>query len=135
MIRAVVDTNVIVSGLLKPFSDAATILRQIIAGEVTLCIDARIISEYRDVLYRPKFAFNHTHVEAFLEFIATNSKLVNSTPLRFRLPDPDDEPFLEVAISGRAEFLVTGNSKHFPKARRGKIKVVSPGEFVRGHHN
>ena len=56
--------------------------------------------------------------------------LASPVPLAERLPDTDDEPFLEVAISARAEFLVTGNGDHFPPDRRAGVRVVSPREFI-----
>jgi predicted nucleic acid-binding protein len=55
---------------------------------------------------------------------------VAAAPLSIRLPDPDDQPFLEVALAARAEFLVTGNKKHFPQGDYGGVKIRAPGEFL-----
>jgi predicted nucleic acid-binding protein len=55
---------------------------------------------------------------------------VSSEPLRAALPDRDDESFLEVAVSGRAEALITGNLKHYPREAREGAVVLSPAEFV-----
>jgi len=46
------------------------------------------------------------------------------------LPDPDDEPFLEVTLANQAVCLVTGNQKHFPAGRCKDAKVISPNEFL-----
>ena len=62
----VLDTNVIVSGILRPYSKAASILRLVATGAITLAYDLRIFSEYRDVLNRPKFAFSMENIDAFL---------------------------------------------------------------------
>ncbi len=128
--RIVLDTNVIVSGLLNPHGKPGIILQMVVSRAVTICYDARIIDEYREVLHRPKFTINEAEVDAILEQIEAAGRLVATTPLPQNLPDPDDEPFLEVALGGAAECLVTGNIRHYPEACRQGMKVVSPGEFI-----
>ena len=56
--KVVIDTNVIVSGLLTPFGNSAEIVRMITSGKLNLCFDARILTEYEEVLKRPKFKFS-----------------------------------------------------------------------------
>ena len=56
-VNVVVDTNVLVAGLLSPFGPPGEIIRMIASGAVTLCVDARILTEYAEVLSRPKFQF------------------------------------------------------------------------------
>ncbi|MDQ6733260.1 MAG: PIN domain-containing protein, partial [Nitrospirota bacterium] len=51
-------------------------------------------------------------------------------PLHLRLPDQSDEPFLEAALTGNAEYVITGNLKHFPVARCRDMKVLSPKGFL-----
>ena len=67
--RIVLDTNVLVSGLLTPFGTSGDIVRMAFSGDLVLFLDARILSEYRDVLYRSKFGFNKEDVATLLEFI------------------------------------------------------------------
>jgi predicted nucleic acid-binding protein len=69
-------------------------------------------------------------VEEFLEQIEEEGLLVSVKPLRFHLPDPDDEPFLEVALSGGVEAIVTGNKRHFPKRGYEGVKILSPTGFL-----
>jgi len=126
----VLDTNVIVSGIFKPYSKAAIILRLVTDGTIQLAYDLRLLSEYRDVLNRAKFNFAKENVEEFLEQIEEEGLLVSVKPLRFHLPDPDDEPFLEVALSGGAKAIVTGNKRHFPKKKYEEVKILSPAEFL-----
>ncbi len=127
----VLDTNVIVSGILKPFSKAASILRLVSDGTIRLAYDLRLLSEYRDVLSRPQFNFPKDDVDAFLTQIEEEGFLVSVKPLETHLPDPDDEPFLEVAVSGKAEAIVTGNKRHFPTSGKyGGMKILSPDEFL-----
>ena len=128
--RVVVDTNVLVSGLLSPFGPSAQIVRMVASGVLAVCHDARILSEYRDVLLRPKFGFPQDAVDALLDHIVSSGDAVSSEPLRAPLPDRDDEPFLEVAVSGRAAALITGNLKHYPREAREGAVVLSPAEFV-----
>jgi len=126
----VLDTNVLISGILKPYSKAATLLRLVADGTIQLAYDLRLLSEYRDVLNRPKFNFAKENVEEFLEQVEQEALLVSVKPLRFHLPDPDDEPFLEVALSGGAKAIVTGNKRHFPKKEYERVKILSPAEFL-----
>lgn len=128
--NVVLDTNVLVSGLLTPFGPSGEIVRMVSAGELILYVDARILSEYREVLHLPKFNFNKDHINILLDFIKLYGQFVSSLPLKNRLPDPDDEPFLEVAIAGKARSLVTGNIVHYPPSSREGIKIYSPSEFL-----
>jgi putative PIN family toxin of toxin-antitoxin system len=126
----VLDTNVIVSGILRPYSKAASILRLVATGAITLAYDLRIFSEYRDVLNRPKFTFAKEEIDAFLDQVEKEGVLVSVMPLKFRLPDPEDESFLEVALAGKATAIVTGNKRHFPKKECEGTKILSPAEFL-----
>lgn len=128
--RIVLDTNVIVSGLLSPFGPPGEIVRMVSSGTVVLCVDARVLAEYDDVLARPKFEFDPDSVAAFLDYVDFRSEVVASEPLGQRLPDLDDEPFLEVALAGGADCLVTGNLAHFPSDLRAGVTVLSPAEFI-----
>ena len=126
----VLDTNAIVSGILRPYSKAASILRLVATGAITLSYDFRIFSEYRDVLNRPKFAFAKEDIDAFLDQVEKEGVLVSVMPLKFRLPDPEDESFLEVALAGKATAVVTRNKRHFPKKEYEGIRILSPAEFL-----
>lgn len=128
--RIVLDTNVLVSGLLSPFGPPGEIVRLVSSGAVTLCLDARIFSEYDEVLAQPRFGFDSDSVAALLDYVDFTGEIVASQPLPARLPDPDDEPFLEVALACDADCLVTGNLAHFPPESRAGVTVLSPAEFV-----
>lgn len=128
--KIVLDTNVLVAGLLSPFNAPGEIVRMTSAGILQVCHDARILSEYASVLHRKKFNLNPDYVEALLEQIRTRGHHVSGVPLKKPLPDTTDEPFLEAAIAGRAAYLVTGNLKHFPHADRQGVSIVSPADFL-----
>lgn len=128
--RIVLDTNVLVSGLLSPFGSPGEIVRMVSSGAISLCVDARIRSEYAQVLARPRFGFDPDAVAALLDYIDVCGEIVASGPLTERLPDPDDEPFLEIAVAGAVDCLVTGNHVHFPPEARVTALVLTPAEFI-----
>ena len=128
--KIVLDTNVLVSGLLQPFGPSGQIVLLVASGELVLCHDARILAEYQEVLFREKFRFEPERVDALLEEIRMGGISVAARPLTIRLPDPDDEPFLEIAVAGGAQMLVTGNVKHYPAEARHGVEVISPRSFI-----
>ena len=133
--RIVLDTNVLVSALLSPFGPPAEILRLVTTGTVRLCHDARILGEYRQVLLRPAFPFRPLQVESLLDQIEADGEPITAFALSDRLPDPDDEAFLEVAPAADARYLVTGNLRHFPPESQRGVRVVSPREFLKSYRN
>ena len=126
----VLDTNVLVAGLLSSFGPCGHIVRMVSSGELTLSFDARILGEYEEVLYRPKFKFEKDKVTAFLDHIEHSGFVTASSPLSRSLPDIDDDPFLEVAIAAQAICIVTGNQIHFPSEFCQGIKVFAPADFL-----
>lgn len=132
--HVVVDTNILVSGLLNPFGAPAAIIGLILEGKLTLCYDSRIIWEYQQVLSRRKFHFEQHEINAILEFIKENGFQIvseyNGVIKKIKMVDKNDLPFIEVACTSNAEYLITGNIKHFPK-KIGKVKVISTSNFLK----
>jgi putative PIN family toxin of toxin-antitoxin system len=127
----VLDTNVLVSGLLTPHGAPGRVLDLVIAGEVQLAFDDRILSEYSEVLQRPKFGFPRRRIEAMLDFFRRAGIHVSAPPLAMEnIPDHDDLPFAEVAVAANATVLITGNRDHFDFMAQTTIEVLSPREFV-----
>ncbi len=125
-LKIVLDTNVLVSGLLSPFGVPGEIVRMIGSSEITLCVDARILAEYEEVINRPRFEFDANKTEALMDYIQNNSEVHPTIPLPHQMPDEDDAPFLAVAISSKASCLVTGNLRHYPANCREGVKVLTP---------
>jgi putative PIN family toxin of toxin-antitoxin system len=125
----VLDTNVLVSGLLSPHGPPGRILALVLSGELAAAYDVRIMSEYLDVLSRPEFGFSGSHIETVLSSIQEDGRPVTGRPLPVALPDPSDEPFLEVAIAANL-ILVTGNLRHFPARSRSGALVLAPRSFL-----
>lgn len=128
--KVVIDTNVIVAGLLSPYGPCSEIVRMVSGGLLDICFDARIIAEYREVLGRSKFGFDPGNVSVLLDYIERYGDLTAPAPLKGSLPDKDDEAFLEASISSRAVCLITGNLAHFPEDSRQGVIVLSPRQFL-----
>ena len=127
--KIVLDTNVLVSALIQPEGIPARILDRILRNQVKLLIDHRIFTEYEDVLSRPEFAFPADQLNQLFDFILQAGERVYTVRIRLKLADPADEKFLEVAKDGAADFLVTGNLRHFPARLREDVQVISPREW------
>ena len=130
--KVVLDTNVLVSALLSPYGPPARILDLILLGKLIPLYDDRILHEYRQVLLRERFGFEPQAVEALLQYVELVGMKVVASPLAGHqaAPDPEDLMFLEVALTSRAEALITGNMRHFPPAIRQGVRVVEPAAFL-----
>ena len=127
----VLDTNVLVSGLLNPDGAPGRILDWILAGQLHILYDDRTLAEYSDVLACPKFGFSSDLARAVVGYLRLSGKSVTARPLpEGLLPDPGDYPFAEVAHSGKADALVTGNREHFAGLEAGGVRVPSPSALL-----
>jgi len=128
-VKAVFDTNVLVSSLLTPTGACARALDLVVRGIVQPCFDLRILAEYEQVLLGPRFPFRPAEVDAVLTLFRVAGERVAAWPLPVALPHKADAPFLEVAAAADA-VLVTGNLRHFPGNARAGVAVVGPSEFL-----
>ena len=127
----VLDTNVLVSGLLNPFGPPGRVLDQVLSNAVRVAFDDRILDEYSEVLARPKFGFSRTDIQALIDLLRLNGQQVVAGPMAAgNMPDAGDIPFAEVAMSARADALVTGNLGHFDLLDKEGVPVISPSEFL-----
>jgi putative PIN family toxin of toxin-antitoxin system len=129
MIRVVLDTNIVVSAMLNPSGTAADCLRLGLAGHVQLCVSNPILEEYEGVLLRPKFKRSPKAVSAMLRDIRMAAVSVRPTTTLAISADEEDNRFLECAETAEAEYLVTGNTQHFPETWR-KIRIITPRQLV-----
>ena len=128
--RIVLDTNVLVAGLLSATGPPGWIVEAVITGDLDLALDMAIRQEYEEVLRRPEFGFPTPRVETLLAAIDRLALWVAAVPpWPAALPDPDDEPFLAVAAA-TGSALVTGNLRHFPARSRRGVAVLTPRELV-----
>ena len=124
---AVFDTNVLVSALLTKRADSPTVqlLDYVFDGQIVLLYNEAIIREYEEVLHRGHFAFPDERVRDLIDLVKTGLHL-DPTDSGEDFIDEDDKVFYEVALSKDDGYVVTGNTKHFPKS----LIVVTPAEMV-----
>ena len=124
---AVFDTNVLVSALMSKHADSPTVLLldYVLDGRIVLLYNEDIINEYKEVLHRDKFHFDDEQINALIDLIKTGIHL-NPTESPDTFADEDDRVFYEVALSKEEGYVVTGNTKHFPKSPI----VVTPAEMM-----
>jgi putative PIN family toxin of toxin-antitoxin system len=92
-------------------------------------VSAEVVAEYAEVLSRPELAIRKGLRHQLLQLIRSRAHLVKPSRRLAVTPDPDDNIFLECADAARADYLVTGNQRHFPKFWKSS-KVISSREFV-----
>lgn len=125
----VIDTNVIVSAMLKWNSIPGNLVELALDGPIVPVLNENILKEYKEVLLRPKFHFNEQIVNDFLSGIKKRAIFVDAEKLDIDMPDPKDRVFYEVVMEERHNedaYLVTGNIKHFPN----KPFVVTPKDMI-----
>ena len=129
--RIVLDTNVLLSGMIRALGAPGKVVDLIRVGTLTTVVDDRILEEYAEVLERNYFRRYFTDLERMdiLDFLRNNSKYVTAGVVVNDLPDPDDAPFLEVALS-ESVALITGNLRHFPERLRRGARVCGPAQFL-----
>jgi len=128
MIKAVIDTNVIVSAYITKNLEAATskVLEAVMQNKLTPIYNDQILNEYSEVLHRKKFGIPEHLIKWVIDKIITNGVRGERVISDEFFPDPKDVVFYEVALSKEGAYLVTGNTKHFPK----KPIVVTPAEIL-----
>ena len=128
MIKAVIDTNVVVSAYITKNLEAATskVWEAVLQCKLTPIYNEEILSEYSEVLRRKKFGIPEHLVKWALDKIVSNGVRGERVLSDEFFPDPKDVVFYEVAMSKEDAYLVTGNTKHFPK----KPIVVTPAEML-----
>ena len=128
-LRLVLDTNIVVSAALKPRGLQRTVL--LVAGTkpARLYLSASIFSEYRTVLARPELRIRRGLRLQLLQLIKNRSYLVFPPKSLQIAADANDNIFLECADAARADYLVTGNQRHFPKFWK-KTKVITSRELI-----
>ena len=123
--QVVIDTNILVSALWSKNGAPARIVSMVVSGVLIPCFDYRILSEYREVLRRPKFGISDGEINAQLDWFEANGRSVVADPIEDSFIDEADKKFYEVAKFCGAD-LVTGNLKHFPE----DPQIVSVSEFL-----
>ena len=124
--KIIFDTNVLVSALLNTNGTPAKILSLILNMKVKIAYDNRILFEYIDVISRENFGFNEEIISGLINFIKDTGEYTSADPLNTKFSDESDKKFYEVFKTANADYLITGNKKHFPKDKG----IISPREFL-----
>jgi putative PIN family toxin of toxin-antitoxin system len=128
--RLVLDTNVLISALWKPGSVPDQALIAAFARGATVLYDARIVAEYRTVLARPKFKrIDPARTADLIARLVSNGEEVTDVPAwEGALPDDDDRLFVEVALAGSADAIITGNLRDYPETLG--VSVLPPASLL-----
>jgi uncharacterized protein len=127
-LRLVIDTNILVSAALKPDGLQRTVFVLAITKPARLYVTETILAEYREVLSRPELKIRKGLREQLLQLVKNHAHLVRPARALRVAKDPGDDKFLECADAA-ADYLVTGNQRHFPKFWK-KTKVITSREFI-----
>ncbi|MBZ5600303.1 MAG: putative toxin-antitoxin system toxin component, PIN family [Acidobacteriia bacterium] len=128
-LRLVIDTNVVVSAALRPEGLQRTVILLAMAKPARWYIPEAIFTEYATVLARPEFQIRRSLRQQFLQLIRNRTHLVVPSRLSQITADPADNIFVECADAARADYLITGNQRHFPKFWK-NTKIISSREFL-----
>ena len=128
----VLDTGVVISALVNKKGSAAKILSLIFDGNIKILYDNRILFEYKEVLSKKNFGFNFDLINDPMHFIRQEGTFNEATFNTLDYPavkfhDEGDKKFYEVYKAGEADYLITGNRKHFPEENT----ILIPGEFIK----
>lgn len=131
MMLVVLDTNVIVSALIKESGNPSKILDLVINNQIRLAYDNRILGEYEEVLSPQELRINQSKASAVIRYIELTGKFVDADSLSTDgYPDQNDMPFVEVFITSKAQALVTGNFRHFKPLYDKGFLVMTPSQFI-----
>jgi putative PIN family toxin of toxin-antitoxin system len=128
-LRLVIDTNVLVSAVLKPDGLQRTVFLLATTKPARWYISGPIMEEYAAVLARPELKIRKSLRLHFIQLIKNHTYSVTPSRLPQLTTDPDDNIFLECADAARADYLVTGNQRHFPRFWK-KTKIIHSREFL-----
>ena len=126
---AVIDTNVLVSSMLKGTSIPGIIVDKAINGPIVPLLNNEILEEYEEVLLRNKFGFEEEDVRTLINELRKRAIYLDRTMVDEVFEDPDDVVFYEIVMTARTAvdaYLITGNKKHLPI----KSYVVTPREML-----
>jgi uncharacterized protein len=128
-LRLVIDTNVLISAAIKPAGLQRTVFLLAITKPARLYVSRPILEEYSEVLSCPELRIRKGLRQQLLQLIKNHVYTVAPTRSLEVTSDPEDNIFVECADAARADYLVTGNQKHFPKFWK-KTKIITPREFI-----
>ncbi len=132
--RAVIDTNVIIRAVIKPMGTVGPVLERLRSGEFTAIYTESILEEMLAKLALPrireKYQIGDDDVERLLGLLALRGELVNPSRSVRACRDPDGDMFIEAALEGNAEWVVTGDQDLLSLEKFEGIRFVTPRIFL-----
>jgi putative PIN family toxin of toxin-antitoxin system len=128
-LRLVLDTNIVVSAALKPLGLQRTVLLLAMTKPARVYLSLPIFAEYRAVLSRVELRIRKGLRQQLLQLLENRAYFVAPSCALQVTSDPADNIFLECADAARADYLITGNQRHFPKFWK-KTKIINAREFI-----
>lgn len=127
--KVLVDTNVLVSAILKDRAPEEVVLRVVRDAEIEWVVSDEILAEYREVLRRPRFALPTGEIASWLGKTKEATTVIEVVvPVEFPR-DPKDAAFVACALAAGADFLITGDRALREEGKFGSTLVVTVSEF------
>ena len=134
MIRAVVDTNILISGVIKPERATGEILRRLRDGEFVLLYTEPLLAELAEVINRPrirqKYGLGSDDIETVLALILLRGEPIDPTRRVEICRDPKDNMILEAAVAGQADMITRGDFDLLSLREFAGMPIISPAEFL-----
>lgn len=131
MVRVVIDTNVFVSGLLKSDNPLSNVVDLFIEDKINLIISEEVFSEYIKVLLRPELKVKKDNIVRLISIFILKAEIIKvKTKLDIIERDPSDNKFLECALDGKVDYIITGDKHLLELKKYKKIKIVDPKTFI-----
>ena len=132
--RAVIDTNILVRAVIKPQGSVGPVLQRLRRRDYTLLLSRATLDEFVEVIHRPrlrtKYQLSESTLRAVLRLVVVRSELVHPDVPIAVCRDPKDDKFLEVAVAGQADVIVSGDADLLILAPFANIPIVSPSRFL-----
>lgn len=131
MLLIVLDTNVLVSGMLNVKGSPGKVVDLVLTNQIQIAYDNRILGEYEEVLTRPELRLDQNKVVGVVDHIELSGIIIEPNDLpKDGYTDPDDIMFAEVFITSNADALATGNLRHYKPLLEQNAEVLSPAQFL-----
>ncbi len=132
--RAVVDTNILVRAVIKPHGTVGPVLIRLRRGDYTLLYAQSLLEELIDVLNRPrirdKYRLTDQDIQTVVGLILLRGEAVTPMERITACRDPKDDKFLEVAVTGEADVIVSGDEDLLVLHPFGSIPILPAAEFL-----
>jgi len=128
-LRIVIDTNIVVSAALRPYGLQRTVFLLALTKPARMYVSQEILAEYRKVLARSALKITKGMQQQLLQLVRNRAQVVRPSYKLELTSDPEDNKFLECADAARADYLITGNQRHFPRFWK-QTKVINSHEFI-----